>query len=272
MQVDARSLAERDADTYLSAPPYMGFSDFAHLNLVKQLCGEGGERVYDGTRRAWGTTSLQHLVRLVGSGVWFPLGIDQSFYGALTAAANARLAAQEREWIESEARRLAALKRAQEEAARKAANEQRAQAAKAAKEAREAEAARRRAQAAAEAAAKAAAKAEAQAPAAKARAGVEPNAAEVAECARLGFTAEAIEFADTLNELGPRGTLSLEGRLLRWCSFFDREEADGPVAELTREERKRAWNSEQRFPLPETNSRAYARELNARARQREGAA
>ena len=261
MQVDKRSLAERDADTYLSAPPYMGFSDYAHLHIVKQLCGEGGERVYDGTKRAWGTTSLQHLVRLVGSGVWFPLGIDQSFYGALTAAANARLAAQEQEWIESEARRLAALKREQEEAARKAANERRAQAAKAAKEAREAEVARRRAQAAAEAAAKAA----------KVRAGVEPNAAELAECARLGFTAEAIEFADTLNDLGPRGTLSLEGRLLRWCSFFDHEEADGPVVELTREERKRAWNSEQRFPLPETNSRAYAQVLNALARQREGA-
>ena len=265
MQVDTRSLAERDADTYLSAPPYMGFSDFAHLNLVKQLCGEGGERVYDGARRAWGTTSLQHLVRLVGSGVWFPLGIDQSFYGALTAAANARLAAQEREWIESEARRLAALKRAQEEAARKAANDRRAQAAKEARGARgggrEAPRAGRRRGGG-----------DGAGPGREARAGVEPSAAEVAECARLGFTAEAIEFADTLNELGPRGTLSLEGRLLRWCSFFDREEADGPLVELTREERKRAWNSEQRFPLPETNSRAYARELNARARQREGAA
>lgn len=261
-QPDARSLAERDADTYLSTPPYMGLSEFAHLAIVKPLCGEGGERVYDGSRRAWGTTSLQHLVRLVGSGVWFPLGIEQSFYGTLTTAANARLAVQEQEWIESEARRLAALKRAQEEAARKAANERRAQAAKAAKEAREAEAARRREKAAAEAAARAAL-----APAEKKRDGVEPNAVEVAECARLGFTAGAIEFADTLNQLGPRGTLSLEGRLLRWCAFFDHEEADGPIVELTREERKRSWNYEQRFPLPETNSRAYARELNALARE-----
>ena len=262
MQVNARSLAERDADTYLSAPPYMGFSDFAHLHVVKQLCGEGGERVYDGNRRAWGTTSLQHLVRLIGSGVWFPLGIEQSFYGTLTAAAKALLAVQEQEWIESEARRLAALKQAQEAAARKAAGEKRAQAAKAAKEAREAEAARRREKAAAEAAARAA-----EAPTTTMRAGVEPNAAEVAECARMGFTAEAIEFADTLNQLGPRGTLSLEGRLLRWCSFFDHEEADEPIVELTREERKRSWNYEQRLPLPETNSRAYARELNALARE-----
>lgn len=262
MQVDTRSLAERDSDTYLSAPPYWGFSDYAHLGIVKQLCGEGGERVYDEAKRAWGTTSLQHLVRLVGSGMWFPVNVDSSFYGTLTTAANKRLAEQEKEWVANEEKRLAAAKREQEQAALKAAKERREQAAKAAKAAREAAAAKKREDAAAAAAAKAA-----EEPDKKRRLGVEPNAAEVAECTRLGFTAHAIEFSNTLNELGPRGTLSNEGRILRWCSFKDHKEEDGPLVEYTREERVRCWNYEQRFPLPETESRAYAAELNKHANE-----
>ena len=98
------------------------------------------------------------------------------------------------------------------------------------------------------------------APQAKKRGGLEPNAAEVAECARLGFTEEATMYSEMCNEYGPRGTLSNEGRLLRWCSFFDHDE---PVRELTREERRAAWNYEQLFSLPERASREFATVLNA---------
>jgi len=52
------------------------------------------------------------------------------------------------------------------------------------------------------------------------RFGVEPTADEVNTCAWMGLTPEAIVFSDTLNELGPRGTLSNEGRILRWCEVL----------------------------------------------------
>jgi len=93
--------------------------------------------------------------------------------------------------------------------------------------------------------------------------GVAPNAAEVAECARMGFTPQAIAYSNSCDQLGPRGTLSNEGRILRWCSFFPMDD-DEDGEELDRETRKNSWNVEQRWPLPERAARAYATELNAR--------
>ena len=95
--------------------------------------------------------------------------------------------------------------------------------------------------------------------------GVLPTQAEVAECERLGFTKEVIAFSDALVELGPRGTLSREGLILRYCSFMDYEDDEKPVNELSREERRSSWNCEQRFPLPEKKSREFADKLKKRA-------
>ena len=89
-------------------------------------------------------------------------------------------------------------------------------------------------------------------------------AAEVAECARLGFTEQAIAWSRGLAELGPRGSLSDEGRVLRYCLLTC--DADESVRELSREERRRSWGgSEVRWTLPETTSRAYAKTLEQEA-------
>lgn len=97
--------------------------------------------------------------------------------------------------------------------------------------------------------------------------GVQSTAAEVAECARLGFTEQAIAHSNTLLELGPRGTLSDEGRLLRWCSYMRTPEQERANDELSREERWRSWNAEDRWPLPYDKSCEYAVALNEQAMQ-----
>ena len=96
------------------------------------------------------------------------------------------------------------------------------------------------------------------------RNGIEPTEAEVAECARLGFTPEAIAFSESLNGLGPRGSLSDEGRVLRYCLLT--RDPDDAVRELTREERMASWGGrEVRWTLPEAACRKYANELNKEA-------
>ena len=94
---------------------------------------------------------------------------------------------------------------------------------------------------------------------------MQSTAAEVAECARFGFTEKAIAHSNTLLELGPRGTLSDEGRLLRWCSYMRTPEQERASDELSREERWRSWNAEDRWPLPFEKSCEYAVALNEEA-------
>ena len=67
--------------------------------------------------------------------------------------------------------------------------------------------------------------------------------------------------SDTLNELGPRGSLSDEGRVLRWC-LLDLAPDEG-VRELTYEERLRSWGGrEVRWTLSVDASRKYAAKLH----------
>ena len=91
-----------------------------------------------------------------------------------------------------------------------------------------------------------------------------PTQAEIDECARLGFTADAIFYSRRLVHLGPRMSLSDEGRLLRYCLLT--RDPDESVRELTPEERERSWGGrEVRWTLPEIKSREYADELNKEA-------
>ena len=91
-----------------------------------------------------------------------------------------------------------------------------------------------------------------------------PTQAEIDECARLGFTADAIFYSRRLVHLGPRMSLSDEGRLLRYCLLT--RDPDESVRELTPEERERSWGGrEVRWTLPETKTREYADELNKEA-------
>ena len=255
-------MASSEIELYLERPPYYGRSHARDNAIVKPLCGPTAK--FDGERKMWTTRCEDALRALVASDRWRPVGIEPEDYALLMNAAEERRAKAEVEW-KAEQERLAAeraarQKVAEEKAARQRATEEKAAKKRAAEEKAVAEReAKRRKQEQAEAKKKAAKK-----PPEKKRDGLEPTAAEVAECKRLGFTEQAIAHSQTLNELGPRGSLSDEGRLLRYCFLVF--EHDEPVPELTREERRASWSYECRWPLADTaDSRKYAAKLNCEA-------
>lgn len=243
-------------ERYLSNPPYFGRSGFADRERVKKLCGEGGERVFDGERKLWGTRNPENLGRLVTSRVWTPCGLDPSCAGALV-----RRARERREEAEAAKAAEAAANQAAKEAAKAAAAAKREAAAQAKREA--AAAAKQKAAKAIKAVVEDAMVATPPAPAPEAPRGVEPTAHEVAECKRLGFTQEAIAYSDNLNELGPRGTLSNEGRLLRWCEVLT-SDARYDVGEANRDDyfKSKVW-----LPVAEQAHLQYAKSLNERVAQ-----
>jgi len=208
-------MAQEVIRCYLNDPPYYGRSGFNHAALVKQLCGS--TRTWDPVRKLWGTKCTDALQDLIASGKWHPVGIEHEWKGQFQRAAQKHREDAQTQWnARQEAQRVA-------EAA--------AEAAAAALKRRTpaswviARGTPKRPKAATAAATTATVSAPDPSPAPAprtpaektARIGVEPTSAEVAECARLGFTDKAIAFSDTLNMLGPRGTLSNEGRILRWC-------------------------------------------------------
>ncbi|MBN37115.1 MAG: hypothetical protein CMI29_01480 [Opitutae bacterium] len=266
---------------YVNNPPYYGRSHPRDCARVKELCGP--TRKFDFERKLWATRCTDALRALVASKKWQPVGIDKEANAPLMRAAVEHRARAEAEWKAAEEAR-----KAQEEEERKRlVVEEAIKMSK--KKAREAEAAiaelkAKRQKRAAEAKAVAvlpfaskpkpvpAAAAAASAKEEK-RDGIDPSEAEVAECARLGFTAQAIAYSRTLTKLGPRGSLSDEGRVLRYCLLTC--DADESVRELSRDERRRSWGgSEVRWTLPETASRAYAKELadDAKAAAEQGVA
>lgn len=247
-------------ERYLDNPPYYGRSTHQDNVAVRQLCGP--TRKFDHERKMWGTSCEDALRNLISSQKWRPVGIERAWYASLMRSAQTHRAMAEADWI---AKQQAEAKAAQEE-----------------KVAKEAEP-RKRASTwlgGVGARPKAVAKVAPVAPVASApapepprstqqtnkRDGLEPSEAETAECARLGFADAAIAFSKSLDELGPRGSLSDEGRVLRYCSLaFEHDES---VRELTRAERARSWGGrEVRWTLPEAASCKYAKQLNAQAAQ-----
>ena len=254
-------MADAEIERYLAQPPYWGWSHVRDNVAVKRLCGPTAK--FDPERKMWSTRCLDGLRQLVASKKWKPVGVREEAYGPFLRAAVAAREKAEAEWKAEEERR------AKEQAAKVAAEAIKTQRER---EAAEREAKKRKAKEKEEAEkeakrqkrleqeAKAAAKQKPK------RDGIEPSDAEVAECARLGFTEEAIAFSRTLNDLGPRGSLSDEGRVLRWCLLTF--EPDESVRELTREERARSWGGrEVRWTLPEAASRDYAAKLHEQALQ-----
>ena len=67
MDPDDEDLNRRDIDQYLGAPPFLGRSGYAHLQQVKLLCGENGERTFCRETKCWGTTSLLQLQQARGA-------------------------------------------------------------------------------------------------------------------------------------------------------------------------------------------------------------
>ena len=91
--------------------------------------------------------------------------------------------------------------------------------------------------------------------------GVWPTAHEKAECERLGLTKEAVAYSNNIDELGPRGTLSHEGRILRWCEVLT-SDARHDVWALNPDDyfKSRVW-----LPVAEKAHLRYAQSLNERA-------
>lgn len=245
-------MAEEVIRCYLNDPPYYGRSGFNHAALVKQLCGS--TRTWDPVRKLWGTKCTDALQDLVASGKWHPIGIEHEWKGQFQRAAQKHREDAQARWDAQQAAQRASIA-----------------------EAEAAEAARRRRTPASWVIASGTPKkpkaAAATAPVPQPppatgprtpaeklpRTGVEPTAAEVAECARLGITDAAITFSDTLNMLGPRGTLSNEGRILRWCVALT------SAARCELERSPEYFDPEVYLPAAEEKHLAFAADLNTQA-------
>ena len=243
-------------ERYLEQPPYCGRSHVRDNVAIKRLCGPTAQ--FDQSRKVWSTRCEDALRSLVASKKWQPIGIKESAYAHLMRAAQERRLKAEAEWVAAEEAKAVVRKAAEEQRRVKAARavstmvitekKRKLQTAPAPKPE----------------------PAQASPPIKKGGGvGLEPSVAEVAECKRLGFTQEAIAHSNCCDELGPRGSLSSEGRILRWCSFFDH---DDDVQELDHQARTRSWGGiEMGYTLPEWASRDYAIELNARAKEAQDA-
>ena len=254
-------MTDAEIERYLAQPPYLGRSHVRDNATVKRLCGPTAK--FDPERKMWSTRCLDGLRMLVASKKWKPLGVREEVYAPLLRAALAAREKAEEEWKAEEERK------AKVQAAKVAVEAMRVQRER---ETAEREAKKRKAKERQEAEQEAkrqkrlAAEAKAAANQKPKRDGIEPTDAEVAECARLGFTEQAIAFSRTLNKMGPRGSLSDEGRVLRWC-LLTRQPDEG-VRELTPEERLRSWGGREVYwTLPEAASRKYAAKLHEQALQ-----
>lgn len=249
-------MADPEIERFLAQPPYLGRSHARDNALVKQMCGPTAK--FDTQRKMWSTRCLDGLRSLVASKKWKPTGMREEMYAPLMRAAVEARERAEEEWNVEQERK--AKRKAEEEVV--ATNKAQKEREVVDKEARKRKA---REKAETEREAKRLKRMEGEEVAAEARRpkrdGLEPTKAEVDECERIGFTAQAIAFSKTVDELGPRSSLSDEGRVLRWCSIgLDHDER---VIELAREERARAWGGrEVRWSLPEAASRNYATDLN----------
>jgi hypothetical protein len=217
----------RQLQDYLEHPPYLGRSAFAHLQQVKLLCGEGGQRTFCRATKSWGTTCLFNLQQLLGAGVWQPLGLDQALNGQLMVAARAKRDADESAWVAQEAKRVKEVRKVKEQEAVEVKKWQ--------KEAKAAQA-RQLKQCRDETAAREASKVKVDPEVGKlavklgistheaaqilSRPDLVPLKWQLDECHALGFTQEAIAHSKLMDMLGPRMTLSPHGRVLRWCEVL----------------------------------------------------
>lgn len=69
---------------FLAGDVYWGESHFRDKDEVKQHCGTARQRRYDRVRKLWGTTSLCAVQSLLGTGLWWPTGVDRCWKVAFT--------------------------------------------------------------------------------------------------------------------------------------------------------------------------------------------
>ena len=121
---------ERDqvCNEYLDREAMLGRSAYDDREIVKQLCGDKGVRVFDGDLRMWGTKSHECLLNLMNSYRWTPFGVPERWNDRLRVLAEERVAVLH---LATEAanmaKREASMTVSPEEAARLAAERERAQ-------------------------------------------------------------------------------------------------------------------------------------------------
>ena len=206
-------MAETAVARYLARPPFYGKSAIGDRLVVKQLCGPTA--IFDNSYKMWGTKCEDALRHLVASKKWWPVGIEHDQHAPLMRAADDQRTKAEAAWVAEQARKRAAAAEALREAeakhkswlsglkaptSKRKANEKMARGATATATATVGQGATPRTK--------------------NDVCGVCATASEVAECKRLGFSEDAIAKSNACDELGPRGTLSNEGRVLRWCSVL----------------------------------------------------
>lgn len=179
---------ERDqvCNEYLDREAMLGRSGYDDREIVKQLCGDKGVRVFDGDLRMWGTKSHECLIKLIGSYLWSPFGVPEQWHDRLRALAVERAAALH---LATEAANMAkresSMTVSPEEAARLAAERERAQRAAQLREWYTA-----------------------------------PTEKELSEVKALKMdNADFLNKTQGLTELGPIVGLSPEGRVLRWLDI-----------------------------------------------------
>ena len=203
-------------DWYIRHPPYYGKCQFADKDTVRYICGTSC--CYDSVNRVWGTKSLLDLEALISSGKWKPLGVECALHAELVKSALALQEEYRSDWVKQHPTKVqkgrdpwATISNGHSPHSKKnpvpvpirvrvpvpvpvpvpAFNQKKR----------------------------------------KVTGGIpDPTPGEMAECNRLGFTKRATELSNTLDQLGPRGTLSNEGRILRWClvlAYEARQELKG---------------------------------------------
>ena len=252
-------MADNIIQSYLRRPPYYGRSVYKHVADVKQLCGPSC--TWDPVQKLWGTKCTEALQDLVASNKWRPVGIEHEWKGQFLNAAQRYREELHAQWVAKEESAKAEAAAAEAAAA---ALKRRTPAAwvLGSSTPKRPKAPTPKAPTPTPAPTPAPSHAGPPKPAeAKKRLGVQPTEAEVNECARLGFTGEAIAFSNILNELGPRGTLSDEGRVLRWCTALT-SDARYEVWERNKED---YFNEAVCLEAAEEKHLEWAANLNARA-------
>jgi len=191
-------MAEEITRNYVLRPPYYGRSTFADRLAVKNLCGP--TCCYDSVRKLWGTKCEDALQNLITSRKWQPFGIEPEWNSRLVRAAREHRNQLETRWVaDQEARAQEAQRLIEASYAKSPASWFTAKSTPNTKRVKTGPVSAPKPK---EVTPKVAP------PIASTITGVLPTPNEEKECADLGFSADAIAFSDTLNELGPRGTLS----------------------------------------------------------------
>lgn len=239
---EERSVHDLVVESYLKSTPYMGtlkVFTVQNKDTVKELArgpGDNGWKmaVFNSSTKQWGTRLLSNIPRLIKSGLWEPVGVQDEAYSLLCQSAMAKHYFKSDEKQQKVDIKVTAATE-KYEAERAAAIEARKR--------------RKLEQEASEAL----------------KAMLPATQDEVDKVASLGVTQDAINFSTSLHLVfGPLAGMSAEGRVLRWI-MFKRTAARVKAYEETGSK----WLSEEDLiPYYLSSNSYWANALNRAARER----